>query len=88
MRTIPISKGLIMLTFIYDTFVVITGIMLVMVTWYVVGLILMTCFDAFSFVRKATKADSSFPKALFAVLVVIPACHLYNTIVNRAYFGD
>ena len=77
-----------MLTFIYDTFVVITGITLVMATWYVVGLILMVCFDAFSFARKALKADSSFPKALFAILVVIPACHLYNTIVNRASFGN
>ena len=77
-----------MLTFIYDTSVVIAGIMLVMFTWYVVGLILMVCFDAFSFVKKASNADSSFPKALFAVLVVIPACHLYNTIVNRAIFGN
>lgn len=77
-----------MLTFIYDTSVVVTGIMLVMATWYVVGLILMVCFDAFSFARKALKADSSFCKALFAVLVVIPACHLYNTIINRAQFGN
>lgn len=77
-----------MLTFIYDTFVVVTGIMLVLTTWYVVGLILMVCFDAFSFARKAVKADSSFPKALFAVLVIIPACHLYNTIINRAMFGE
>lgn len=77
-----------MLTFIYDTFVVVTGIMLVLTTWYVVGLILMVRFDAFSFARKALKADSSFIKALFAVLVIIPACHLYNTIVNRAMFGE
>lgn len=77
-----------MLTFIYDTSVVIAGILLVMFTWYVVGLILMVCFDAFSFVKKALKADSSFLKALFAVLVVIPACHLYNTIVSRAQFGN
>lgn len=77
-----------MLTFIYDTSVVVTGILLVMAAWYVVGLILMVPFNAFSFVKKALKADSSFPKALFAVLVVIPACHLYNTIVDRARFGN
>lgn len=77
-----------MLTFIYDTFVVAAGIMLVLTTWYVIGLILMVCFDAFSFARKALKADSSLTKALFAVLVILPACHLYNTVINRAQFGN
>lgn len=76
-----------MLTFIYDTLVVIAGITLTMITWYVVGWILMLKFDPYAFAKKATRPDSTSIKAVFAILVVIPACHLYNVIIDRAVIG-
>ena len=77
-----------MLKFIYDTFVTITGITLTMAIWYVIGWIMMLNFDPYAFAKKATRPESNAFKAIFAILVVIPACHLYRVITDRAIFGN
>ena len=78
-----------MLTFIYDASVTALGFTLAMVAWYFIGAILVTIFDANmrnTRVLKNTKSSTS--SALFVLLVTVPACHLYNSVISRAVYGN
>ena len=78
-----------MLTFIYDASVAALGFMLAMAAWYFIGAILITIFNANTRntrVLKNTKSPIS--SALFVLLVTVPACHLYNSVVSRIVYGN
>ena len=78
-----------MLTFIYDASVVAFGFMFAMAAWFYIGAILVQIFDIHNRnVRVLTNPESRDILALFVLLVTVPICHLYITIVNRITFGS
>lgn len=77
-----------MLSVIYGASVTALGIMLAMAAWYVIGFILVVCFDVNNRnIRVLKNRDSSFLIALFVILVSIPVCHLYISATDRIVYG-
>lgn len=75
-----------MLSVIYDVSPVALGIVLVMAIWYFIGFILVTFFDAFKRNARVLKDPDSYNLIvfLFVVLVSVPTCHLYISVMYRA----
>jgi hypothetical protein len=77
-----------MLSVIYGASITALGIMLAMASWYVIGFILVVCFDVNNRnVRVLKTPDASFFTALFVILVSIPACHLYVSAMDHVAYG-
>ena len=78
-----------MLTFIHDVSVVALGFILAMAAWFYIGAILVMIFGVNNRnIHVLKNPESPDILALFVLLVTVPICHLYNTIIDRITFGS
>lgn len=74
-----------MLSFINDASVLITGFLLAMIVWYVIGMILFWCFPFAQLIDKLVDKKTPVVLTLIGLLMIVPAMFLFVVVTKQVF---